>query len=59
MKKAKVTLIALALLFSLLLSPASSKDEGIIAIKGKIVYTASGAPIKNGVILIKGGKIIR
>jgi len=59
MKKAKVTLIALALLFSLLLSPASSKDEGIIAIKGKIVYTASGAPIKNGVILIKGGKIIK
>ncbi len=44
------------LLFS---SLVSFNAQAQIAIKGDVIYTMSGAPIQNGVVLVSGGKIER
>lgn len=36
---------------------ALSDSRAQLAIKGEVVYTMSGAPIQNGVVLVSGGKI--
>ena len=41
--------------FALAVIPAAAQ----IAVRGAAVYTMSGAPIKDGVVLVKGGKIER
>ena len=33
-------------------------DPAVIAIRGAMIHTAAGAPIKNGTVLIKDGKIV-
>ncbi len=33
-------------------------DPAVIAIRGAMIHTATGAPIKNGTVLIKDGKIV-
>ncbi len=43
----------------LVLSLVSFDVRAQIAIKGEVVYTMSGAPIQNGVVLVSGGKIER
>ena len=48
---------ALALAAILLLFAPSSRAQ--IAVKGEMVYTMAGDPIKNGVVLIRDGKIER
>ena len=48
------------LLAALVMSAAhASIPRGSIAIKGKLIYTMVGAPIKNGVVLIENGKIVK
>jgi imidazolonepropionase-like amidohydrolase len=44
-------------LFVLILLCVPAAAWAQIAIKGETVYTMSGAPIKNGVVLVKNGKI--
>jgi hypothetical protein len=43
------------IIIGLLMMPFIAHSQ--TAIKAEIIYTVSGAPIKNGVILIKDGKI--
>ncbi|PWN08039.1 amidohydrolase family protein [Rhodohalobacter mucosus] len=50
---AVVTLLAAAVLF------AVPEADAQIAVKGETVYTMDGAPISNGVVLIRDGKIER
>jgi len=51
-------LILLILFLPLLIGGGATADsEEVIAIKGKIVYTAAGPPISNGVIIVRNGKI--
>ena len=38
-------------------TPAASPAESVYAIKGAKVYTISGAPIENGIVVIRDGKI--
>jgi imidazolonepropionase-like amidohydrolase len=44
-------------LFSAVLLPAAASAQ--IAVRGETVYTMAGAPIKDGVVLMRGGKIER
>jgi imidazolonepropionase-like amidohydrolase len=37
--------------------PVEMKNAGRFALKGGVVYTMSGAPLKNGILLVKDGKI--
>ena len=37
--------------------PVEMKNTGRFALKGGVVYTMSGAPLKNGILLVKDGKI--
>jgi len=42
----------------LCVSPAHAQNApGVYAIKGAKVYTISGAPIENGTVIIRGGRI--
>jgi imidazolonepropionase-like amidohydrolase len=51
----KIVLMFLSLLF---VSPAHAQSApGLYAIKGAKVYPVSGAPIENGTVIIRGGKI--
>ena len=55
---AKLT-IALLFLATWCVSPAYAQSApGVYAIKGAKVYPVSGAPIENGTVVIRGGKII-
>jgi imidazolonepropionase-like amidohydrolase len=45
------------LLVSALVSLASNEGNAQVAVRGETVYTMAGAPIKNGVVLIRDGKI--
>ncbi len=45
------------IIITLLLSCAFSVMKAQIAIKAETIHTASGTPIKNGVVLVKNGKI--
>jgi imidazolonepropionase-like amidohydrolase len=38
-------------------APAASKEPSVYAIKGAKVYTIAGAPIENGIVVIRDGKI--
>lgn len=49
------TIVTIMILSLLILSPLPAQ----VAIKGETVYTMSGPPITNGVVLIKGNKIER
>src|SRR3989339_1816462 len=49
------TIVTIIILSLLILSSLPAQ----VAIKGETVYTMSGAPITNGVVLIKGNKIER
>ncbi|MBI3112834.1 MAG: amidohydrolase family protein [Ignavibacteriales bacterium] len=49
------TIVTIMILSLLILSSLTAQ----VAIKGETVYTMSGAPITNGVVLIKGNKIER
>jgi imidazolonepropionase-like amidohydrolase len=54
--KVKIVLLFLALLS---VSPAHAQGApGVYAIKGAKVYPVSGAPIENGTVIIRGGKIV-
>lgn len=44
------TFLALALL----VSPLAAQD---LAVKGQVVFTAAGAPIQDGVVIVRGGRI--
>jgi imidazolonepropionase-like amidohydrolase len=44
------TILALALL-------AASTFAQDLAVKGQVVFTSEGAPIQNGVVIVRGGKI--
>lgn len=44
--------------FCLLLAIAVSAQEKPLAFKGALIYTISGAPIQNGVLLVHKGKIV-
>jgi hypothetical protein len=44
------TFLALALL-------AASTFAQDLAVKGQVVFTSEGAPIQNGVVIVRGGKI--
>lgn len=48
--------LAAAILAGLVI-PGVQQAQAQIAVKGETVYTMAGAPIKNGVVLIKDGKI--
>lgn len=48
---------ALAMFLTFASAPASGQDA--IAVTGELVYTMAGAPIQNGVVLIRNGKIER
>ena len=37
--------------------PVEMKNTGRFALKGGVVYTMSGAPLQNGILLVKDGKI--
>lgn len=50
--------IKLALCFIFVVSLAGAA-RGQIAVRGETVYTSAGEPIKDGVVLIRGGKIER
>ncbi len=59
-------LLALLLLQSALVVPAQRRDEAKkptppqpIAVRGELVYTMSGQPIRDGVVLVRDGKIER
>ena len=39
----------------LLLAPTLASAQ--VAVRGEIVYTLAGAPVKDGVVLVKDGKI--
>jgi imidazolonepropionase-like amidohydrolase len=41
----------------LFLALASSSAWGQVAVRGEIVYSMAGPPIKDGIVLVKGGKI--
>lgn len=49
----RASLALVALLLAPLLAPAHAQ----IAIRGEMVYTMAGAPIRNGVVLVKDGRI--
>ncbi len=50
------TKMALSFIFVVLLATAA---HGQVAVRGETVYTSAGEPIKDGVVLIRGGKIER
>src|SRR5215470_5841734 len=54
--KTLVRASAMGFLCTLFVAPTSAADA-VIAIKGKKIYGGSGAPIDNGVILVREGKI--
>jgi imidazolonepropionase-like amidohydrolase len=41
------------------LAIAASVDAGDVAVRGETVYTMTGAPIPDGVVIVRGGKIER
>jgi imidazolonepropionase-like amidohydrolase len=49
--------LGLFIFLSLCLSVSAVRISGQIAVKGETVWTMAGAPIANGVVLIKDGKI--
>ncbi|MFD2514699.1 amidohydrolase family protein [Pontibacter locisalis] len=49
--------IAVTVLAGVALLGAGRLAEAQVAVKGETVYTMAGAPIKNGVVLLKDGKI--
>lgn len=52
---AKLSLLLCSLAFAL---PASAQSSsGVYAIKGAKIFTVSGAPIENGIVVIRDGKI--
>ena len=55
MRMRRRTIVTIMILSLLILSSLPAQ----VAIKGETVYTMSGAPITNGVVLIKGNKIER
>ncbi len=50
-----VRLIALACVLAALTAPTHAQD---IAVRAKILHTAEGAPITDGVVVVRGGKIV-
>ncbi len=52
----KKTLVAAALAAAISASPAAA--QGVIAIEGGRVHTMTGAPIENGTVLIRNGRIV-
>src|SRR5688572_12299118 len=49
---------ALAMIAVSLAAPMAAQSDRVIAIKGGTVLTMAGAPIQNGTVLMRGGKII-
>ena len=45
-------------LVALLPSAGRAQDGDLIALKGATIHTAAGAPIANGTIVLRGGKIV-
>jgi imidazolonepropionase-like amidohydrolase len=48
-----------AILLALVLAPAVAAASSDVAVKGETVYTLAGAPLKDGVVLVRAGKIER
>jgi imidazolonepropionase-like amidohydrolase len=46
-----------AVLLAMLASGADAQTDSVIAVRGGTVHTAAGAPIPNGVVVIRAGKI--
>lgn len=42
-----------------ILSLAPALDAGDVAVRGETVYTMAGAPLKDGVVIVRGGRIER
>lgn len=51
------TPILLTLVLATLLAPLGGAAQQVTAIKGATIYTLAGAPIENGTLVIRGGKI--
>jgi len=55
--RAALRAAALALCFALTAGATGASAQ--LAVRGETVYTMAGAPVKNGVVLVRGGKIER